>query len=65
MAVKISIPNNTGHTVQEYDVPEARKVASDFLQKKWLMSINGNISRNTSEISESDEVTFYPPISGG
>ena len=43
MSVKISIPNHTGHSVQEYDVPEAREKADDLLQQKCTTAYTANL----------------------
>ena len=59
------MPASTGMTVKELRSMLIKKYGKQHFPNNILCAVNHEISNDSIQLNNSDEVAFYPPVTGG
>lgn len=65
MVVTIRFPDSSGDVPRVLAVQDAKPQLGELLQKGWLMSINGAITKDLDKVVDGSEVKVFPSVGGG
>ena len=62
--VEVVILDETGHSTYQLTVEEAREKVAMYLDKGWLVAVDGELVR-TADVDIAERVFIFPPLVGG
>ncbi|HIM95877.1 MAG TPA: molybdopterin converting factor subunit 1 [Gammaproteobacteria bacterium] len=59
------MPASAGMTVKKLRLMLIKKYGKQYFPNNILCAVNHEISNDSIQLSDDDEVAFYPPVTGG